>query len=194
MPYPLRVAIVGHSFVKRAQDHIVSADVQFLQLSHTIQFFSHSGCHVHHLDNFIEALSSFSPHLVILDVGTNDLCSQEVSPLLLFQRVNTFSQRLTVDLGVKLVVVLQVLHRTPTGYFGMPSSFNHKVDSYNDLLTSTVKLYRQQNLPLDYWFQKGIRTNITKFIKDGVHLNADGIQLYLRNLRRAILNFAPLCL
>ena len=136
---PVKVAVIGHSFVRRADDFLHDSGIFNLNLdlsTHDIRFFSRSGCHARHLQQFYPNLESFKPDMVVIDVGTNDLADQDFSPQLLLDTIFIIAKRLVNNLQVKSIVVLQVLHRTTHGRFGLPQWFCYKVDEYNKLLSS----------------------------------------------------------
>ena len=122
--------------------------------------------------------------MVVIDVGTNDLADRDFSPQLLLDTIFIIAKRLVNNLQVKSIVVLQVRHRSTHGRFSLPQWFCHKADQYNKLLSSLAISckYCEPTFPLTYWFHKGLRTNQSSYIADGVHLNRAGLHKYIRNI------------
>jgi hypothetical protein len=81
---PLKMQIVGHSFVTRLKDFIRSGDGVdfFLNLrpsDYLIQFSGFPGATVGKLREQLDVVSDFQPDIVFLLVGTNDLYNDSVA-------------------------------------------------------------------------------------------------------------------
>ena len=196
---PLKVLILGHSFVRRATDYMETHNtMNNLSLSystHDIQFISRPGCHARNLCNAFPQVRLIKPSLVFLDIGTNDLTV--MSPDQLFTQVHEVARELIQSCGVNRVVLLQVLPRTVHGRWGQPQPFQDKVARYNELIKTNVyqnklaPMYAIPRLAISFWFHKGFRQDIASLIVDGVHLNSTGLPLYIRSIKRAVLKFSP---
>ena len=198
---PLKVVILGHSFVRRTSDYInqdKSGALHNFGLSpttHTISFISRPGGKARNMKNAYSQIQAIEPDLVLLDIGTNDL--QSSSPSVLVSQVYNIFRTLVYFCNVKMVVFLQVLPRTVYGRYGAPLSFQAKVAEYNQHLKTHVfqnkicHIFGRTPVPIRFWYHKGFTTKWESFITDGVHLNPQGLALYIRSLRRAVLKFSP---
>ena len=109
---------------------------------------------------------AFQPHVVILEIGSNDLCEA--------------GQR-SVRPG-KFVVVCQILNRATAP--SQHPDYNLGVQVLNNYLKVVLE-------PLSYaefWNHKGLRRpSIPMLLRDGVHLNDRGNYALYRSYRGAIL-------
>ena len=122
--------------------------------------------------------------LLVVDLGTNDLCPQDASP------------GLVVDSAVALVELLRQSNRSPTTIVFMSviqwtskgrhlavslRCFNRWAKAFNAKLATRI-----QFMPRVYLYTQQI--NHSRFIcHDGCHLTEEGIQKYGEGIRRAVL-------
>ena len=114
----LKCLILGHSFVRNLKNFIGSNLSSFnytLKLDPKevmIQFSGKSGANIESLKELqLGDVQDFEPELVILDIGTNDLCLSTCDPVKLASAIVGLVDFLISDFNVKHVVVLQILHR-----------------------------------------------------------------------------------
>ena len=186
-----RVLIMGHSFVRRADQYLRNKRIRNLHLplsefSVTLQ--GRGGAYACHLPELYDKCN-VTPDMVVIDIGTNDLSMVKTDDEAtnVAKRVYAFANTL-VARGVKQVVILEVLPRTRHGRHGAPRSFDSLVASFNWQITRL----RSQNLesPIHWWFHEDLSWQKESFIMDGVHLNDAGLALYLESLNKAILRFS----
>ena len=183
----LDVLVIGHSFVRRVDYHLRAKEQLNLLLptsSHLVNMIGKGGAHVSDLMQLFNSRSS-NPHLVIIDVGTNDLANLHTPSHVVARQLFSVARTLVERYGVEHVVLMEVLPRTTWGRHGAPPSFTGRVKRFNDMIKSLVSHYKDR-IPVSYWFHKGLVSNIEGFIQDGVHLTPGGLAKYSRSLRRAI--------
>jgi len=184
----LHFLVIGHSFIVRADRYLYSQcdyNFTFPRVSHQVKLQGCSGAHVNDLMPLFHD-AYFHSDVVILDIGTNDLTNNRITAQSLALQVFNTARRLTRYVGVKHVIILEVLPRTTWGKHGAPISFSSKVSHYNSMLKNLVFQYKE-TVPVTFWFHKGIASKIENYISDGVHLNSSGLQKYIKSVRRAIL-------
>ena len=112
-----KVLIFGHSFVRRLHDDLVKGFD-----SHAKQNFNLAGSGVYvclkgtggrtveKVRKYdISAIASIQPDIIILELGTNDLC--HLSPEVVGSRIEELARFFRDELRVKVVVVCQVIDR-----------------------------------------------------------------------------------
>ena len=193
MPSPVRVLIVGHSFVRRIDQFLSQKYIGFnhnftldRSLQH-VKLVGKGGASVDDILPMFLANIDFSPQIVVIDIATNDLHSNTLPPHKLAQQVFNITKRLISRHGVQRVIVLEALPRTQFGLYGAPPSFNTKVAQYNTMIKNLVVQTGNAGL-VCFWFHKGLPSQIHKFILDGCHFNQDGLLKYYRSIRRIIIN------
>jgi len=120
--------------------------------------------------------------LVILDIGSNDLCDKGVAPEQFALNLMSYAAFLMVSFEVKKVVVLQILRRQKEPFRG----YNERVIEANQALealahTSDQKIY--------FWKHRGMwNCAVNIYCYDGVHLSRlEGYKRYERSLRDCII-------
>ena len=187
-PHP--TLFLGHSFVRRASQHLLSSNQSNLNLplaTHDVMFQFRGGAHIADIMHLYRKAPNFNPDIVVIDIGTNDLFNFTNTPShsLALQLFDT-ARHLVQHCGVRHVIILEVLPRTTWGRFGAPQSFSSRVARFNTMLKSLVSQH-QESTPISFWFHKGILADVSQFILDGCHLNPAGMTKYLKSVRRAIL-------
>jgi lysophospholipase L1-like esterase len=188
MASPIKTLVVGHSFVKRAQSYAEVNNLDNINLPaayHDVVLLGKGGAHIRDIIRMCET-RVVKPDLVLLDIGTNDLESLK-HPLTLAQDLVSVAKTILTQ-GTKRVVIMGALYRTIQGKHGAPDHFNARVRAFNSSLQQLIK---SDNLPLAFWYHKGLSGKNKGYIIDGVHLNAEGIVKYIRSLRRAVMKFTP---
>ena len=107
---PISVWFWGHSFIGRLQDFCIKkfdthANMGLVPESHLIFFKSRSGGLVTHCKPDLKIINQVDAELVFLDIGSNDIDNQRVSPQVLAQEVLDIAQLILRDFKeVKMVV------------------------------------------------------------------------------------------
>ena len=176
------VLLLGHSFIRRIRDDLRShfdsrADNTFgLPDDAIVHLQGIGGLTVGNLRRDLGMVSSLSTHVVILEIGTNDLGSyspdvvgSEIEELVCL-RLDTFS--------VRVIGVCEVIPRV-----GAPS-FNSAASILNQYLCGVL-----EPIPNVFcWRHRGFNNpSVHPYLPDGVHVDAFGQYCLYRSYRGAIL-------
>ena len=194
MSAPTKVQLFGHSFVSRIKRFIreepsLKYDLG-LQGNPLIQFSGYPGATIDRLREKLEVVSDFSPDILIILIGTNDIYDINLTVDGIVDRLCDMVDYSLHFLQVPKVVVGQILHRcTPSVRSRYPVDrewFNDRVDTVNLLLSTTLPVRFPNKAFL--WRMKGFWSKESKennFCADGCHLSRDGQFKLLSNLRAA---------
>ena len=187
--------LLGHSFVDRykrraAQNRQSMGQATGLARECQLQAHGVSGGIIHQLlaspGDLLRRLNDIPwvLDLLVVNLGTNDVCPQDASP------------GLVVDSAVALVELLRRSNRSPTTIVFMSviqrtsrgrhltvslRCFNRQAKAFNAKLAARI-----QFMPRVYLYTQQI--NHPRFIcYDGCHLTDEGIQKYGEGIRRAVL-------
>ena len=193
------VYVLGHSFVKRfglraQRRHQTVAQAVGLDGQYEVRLDGQSGAtFARILDGYKRVLGRLRelpqlPVLLIVDLGTNDLCSGDIVIGEVVDRALTLLDALRREhLLPRQVVFLPVLKRARAGCSRGVSkrAFNRRAKAFNALLDARTKSVLGVQV-----FTKA-RVNLPKFLsRDGCHLNEQGEVRYGQGLKRAILQYA----
>ena len=130
----------------------------------------------------IPKIKALQPRIVILEMGTSDLCSWGRRPESVGSDIEHLVSFLQSDCGVQFNMVCLVLHQSI--FPAHVPDFNNKVDFLNRYFQVVIE-------PLsfaDCWSHKGLHEpSIPILCRDRVHLNDTGHNAYYRSYRGAIL-------
>lgn len=182
------ILILGHSFVRRLQtfltEHHDRRAAHNMNLPHeNVSFLGIGGRTVPKMLSFdLDKIKAFQPKVIILELGTNDLCVVGQRPESVGSDIEHLVQVLHDDCGAEFIMVCLVIYRS-----AIPPhvpDFSHKVDLLNKYLKVVLE-------PLPYaeaWSHRGLQSpSIAVLCRDGVHLNAAGNYALYRSYRGAIL-------
>ena len=127
---------------------------------------------------------------MILDLGTNDLCSRDREPLDFFVLLREFVDALpSWNIHPDKVVFLPVLPRTGSMRRGQVSvdEFNQRAEVFNRLLEDITFLEDRWYV----WKHRGLKH--PRYNSDGVHLTEQGMLQYKRALRQLVTFFEAHC-
>ena len=195
---PDKILVMGHSFIRRftyflshSQDH--SANLNLDVRSCFIKYSGIPGGTVAKFnDRQLAEVRRESPDLVVLQIGSNDLCDYDISVSKVVHNILSLVDNLHNSYHVQQVIIMQILHRhIPRNRrkirpgFNM-DVFNERVDAANQCLKSEV-VNRQY---ATYWKHKGLCVKElleAALCDDGVHLNNHiGYKKFFKNIRAAI--------
>ena len=118
MPKP-KVLILGHSFVRRFAAFIARGvdkrDKNTLDLAESAQlaFQGVGGRTVDKINVFdLQRVRKVQPDIVILEIGSNDLCPRDAKPEIVGSRIETLVQHLHAYFNVRFIVVCQTIARS----------------------------------------------------------------------------------
>ena len=182
------ILILGHSFVRRLQtfltEHHDRRAAHNMNLPHeNISFLGIGGRTVSKMLSFdLDKIKAFQPKVIILELGTNDLCVVGQRPESVGSDIEHLVQVLHDHCGAEFIMVCLVIY-----WSAIPPhvpDFSHKVDLLNKYLKVVLE-------PLPYaeaWSHRGLQSpSIAVLCRDGVHLNAAGNYALYRSYRGAIL-------
>ena len=195
----LKVLLLGHLFVCNLKSFIwqympeLNFNLKLDAKEVMIQFSGKSGASVVSLRACqLSDIDDFEPHLVILDIGTNDLAHPTIDPEQLASAMVQLINTLITDYHVQHVVVLQILHRfrslRPNRRRINIPKFNSDVNACNKLLSEKLSRLRGAQ----FWWHKGLWGENQRNIidADGVHFSKPrGQRKYFYKLRAIVVSY-----
>ena len=190
---PAIVLIIGDSFIRRLESwehtsygHYHNLGLMF-EVAH-IHWFGLGGLTARRLRrDFMSAITEIRPDVVVLQLGSNDLCEQISSADWAAADLQFLVQNIHAS-GAMQVILCQTLNRNRAG---MPDHIADP-DDYNRMVASMNANNRNALANTSYarfWHHRGLWNNARMVIsRDGVHLNRYGNCLYFRNIRGAVLH------
>lgn len=179
----LKVLLLGHSFVRR---FMVFCSVENCPpnfgLSEIYLFFQGTGGRtVPTLLNYdTHAVAQVQPDILILEIGTNDLCNPSLHPATVGSAIDEACGFFISRFGVKHIVVSQILHRNSPPF----PDFNARVDALNTYLQVVLN----DRNSVTFWTHRGmLYPEIPILLSDGVHLNDAGNRRLFRSYRGSIM-------
>lgn len=195
----IKTLLLGHSFITHFKSFIRSRipELNFnLNLDPKevmIQYSGRPGATIESLKECqLTDVEDFEPHLVILDIGTNDLALTSFNPEKTASAIVELVYTLQTVYNVRHIVVLQILHRfhsvRPNWRRINIEQFNNDVDTCNQLLAVKLSRFRACQL----WWHKGLWGENQRSMIDagGVHLSKPkGQRKYFYNLRAIVVSY-----
>lgn len=185
----LSIAILGHSFVARLIE-ILEPSVtlrQGLLLENTHLYPSLigiSGGKFTDLPQLVIEAQEVNPHMVIVDMGTNDLCSPCFAPIELAETLKDYADDMFVKLQrLELVVLCQVTCKTKIKRSTKSLEvFNVDTEKFNiELLRITRNNHR-----ILRWRHQGMFRGLLDHTIDGTHPDSErGKTKYIRSISQA---------
>lgn len=187
---PVHVAIIGHSFVRRARTFLLNRSRKSLNLdlsfgTHVVTFNGVGGSKIQDVANLFQQVEGLDPHIVVIDLGTNDLCSS-TNPVRLALALYEQAKFILAQDSVRRVILLQVCPRVCANR-ARERLVSDNISAFNDALHSLCK---DGGDSISYRFTKALASNLDNVSRDGCHLNTQGMLQYVKSLRRAILRFS----
>ena len=199
MPDWERIAVVGHSFVRRLYDFTCRADSektedsQFNLRNTTVRWFFKGGLGASDvLPRWQRQLADFKPQAVIFMIGDNDVergvdieglagLIQAMASLLLSERF-----------GTRLVLVCQIMPRFESNVYRFESAYNTLAKDLNGALYESFSgserlRFRSHDFACIPWTESELEEFPAKFIRhDGVHLSKYGNAKQYRSIKFAL--------
>ena len=140
------------------------------------------------LSHYLALLKSRTIDILLVDLGSNDLCDPGCPPEVVLQNVDRFLDHLESH-GVtpQKIVFLSVIRRTVISRSGQVSctTFNHRAKKFNRLLTNKLK----ECPGVEIYVQR--RIDYPKYLGDGCHLNPTGMVKYFWGIKEAVYRCKP---
>ena len=176
------VLVLGHSFIRRLRDDLRSrfdsrADGTFgLSDDAIVRLHGVGGLTVARLRCDLGIVSSLSPQIVILEIGTNDLA--RFRPEVTGSEIEELVRLLLEKFFVQVICVCEVLPRVKAPFFnGVASILNQYLRGVLDPIPNVF-----------CWRHRGFdNPSIHPYLPDGVHVNSFGQYCLYRSYRGAIL-------
>lgn len=186
-----RILVLGHSFVWRlaqfaAESSLPCVATNFrLSMAPTVQFYGIGGRTITKLRQFdLPVVAQFNPTVIILDIGSNDICNPHHNVKDLATNIFHLVQTFHFLYHVQHIFVGQIMPRKSPPVMSPP--YNTRVSYLNDCLHHSLK-----NAPFaTFWFHPTIlRSKTSVFLPDGVHLNSTGNHLLYHSYQKALLRY-----
>ena len=185
-----KVLIFGHSFVCRLHDDLVKG---FDSRAKPNYYLAGSGVYVclkgtggrtvEKVRKYdISAIASIQPDIIILELGTNDLC--HLSPEVVGSRIEELARFFRDALRVKVVVVCQVIDRKIPHSTAPDTAFNAKAHA---ILRQYLCVVLENKVGIFLWEHRDFGSDVSLPSLDGVHCNSQGQYRLYRSYRGAIL-------
>ena len=184
-----KVLIFGHSFVRRLHDDLVkgfdSRAKQNFNLAGSGVYVCLKGTGGRTVEKVrkydISAIASIQPDIIILELGTNDLC--HLSPEVVGSRIEELARFFRDELRVKVVVVCQVIDRKIPHSTAPDAAFNAKAA----ILRQYLCVVLENEAGIFLWEHRDFGGDVNSLSLDGVHCNSQGQYRLYRSYRGAIL-------
>lgn len=187
-----KVAVLGHSFIRRMDRDIRNVQLAELQRNFglaqcRVQFRWSGGWEVFDAGRFNSVfrpfLQVFHPAVVVLQVGGNDIdCSGDLQTLFLASEIEDLAQRLINVFGVTQVFIGEIFKRERPRNITFDQYEGRRISTMDFL---TTLLEHEPNIRI--WRHRRIfGSQQDMFAGDGIHLNDLGQRRFYRSLRLAI--------
>lgn len=187
------VCLLGHSFQTRLTRYMRnSAGNDNLRLATSdfhVYVRARPGLTLSRLSS-IRSLNTFrtAPDICFLHIGENELASGNITPERLVTDLVSFAEYLRDGVGVKIVVIGQLLRRQP---WKAVDGYNEGVKTLNSLMEE--RLANANNI--HFWKHRGFWGSLDFLARDGVHLkdtvtDHKYMNKYLQSIKSAILHFS----
>ena len=188
---PVRVAVVGHSFIKRICDDLTRSKGYYHNFGMNFEVASvdiicDGGMKIAHARQRVlfDIMKTF-PDLVYLELGSNDVCRRWMTPKEIGDDMCDLVEEI-LRLGAIKVIVGETAYRYGKGIPKRMGDYNYRVNALNRYLQ--VQLDEEFTQGAALWRHKGI-WNCRKQIysHDGTHFNALGNRRLYRSIRGGII-------
>ena len=153
-----RALVLGHSFVRRLKE-----------------FAAHN-----HLGD-LDKIRSTAPNIVVLELGSNDLCDKDSDPETIALSIVALVELLITELSLRFIAVCEVTARQIEPFVG----YNERAALLNSHLRESLHAIPAAKC----WQHRGLisPTDNAVYGPDGIHLNYIGNKALYRSYRGAIL-------
>jgi len=182
-----KALILGHSFVRRLKEFVIRdtkhqfCDTLNIADACSVAWHGIGGRTIEKINLFDRAIiSSIKPDILLLEIGSNDLCPVYSKPKTVASDILQFVKSYHDDLHVKIIIVCQICKRSKSPH----AKYNDNVSAANNYL----KLALSKTEYAIFWRHRGLSNptgNI--FARDGIHLNGLGNKALYKSYRGAIL-------
>ena len=192
---PLRVLVLGHSFIRRTVDfmktNIPEYDNFHLKYDQVqVSFLGEGGATIQSMvdkltTTEVDVVDVVRPELVLIQLGTKELSWHKTRPDRLGEDMKVLIEEL-LDRRVKRVVICKTLGRSKAGMPVDMPHYNGRVTVYNNWIRQNLTAEPR----VEVWNHRGFRLNIAKHVdKKGTHMNKYGQLKIYRSYKGAILYY-----
>ena len=186
------VLVIGHSFVKRLKEYVFSSKQWHMNLDpskYSVFLYGVSGLKLGDLVNEVKHFALYLNHVVIIETGSNDLCSNDIQPSQFTVELIALARELVDEYGVSGVWFCQILYRVVSSCpprFSIRDDYNKVVKTTNNIMARRCKsqqgihFWRHDVLHGRRWFRH--------LAPDGVHIAPESINKYFHSIRGVILH------
>lgn len=182
-----RIMVLGHSFVWRFEQFLTKSPtpcIHHWNLPDQVSFkFQGVGGRtvplLKRLD--LHIISKFKPHLLLLEIGSNDLCHSHIKPDALADDIFRLVTLLHFKYHVPFIIVNQVLYRRR--FPPHLRSYNSRVRCLNRALFRRLRHFKFTMFWHHYLLT---RATVPILTADGIHLNRTGNHLLYHSYQDAI--------
>ena len=131
--------------------------------------------------NDLDKIRSAVPDIVVLELGSNDLCDKVSDPETITLSIVALAELLITELSLRIITVCEVTARQNEPFAG----YNVKAALLNSHLRESLRVIPAAKC----WQHRGLinPTNNAVYAPDGIHLNYLGNKALYRSYRGAIL-------
>lgn len=190
-----RICLVGHSFISRLQVFTLGRTSANLDLPDFLSIFymGQSGGKISDLPLFNETLFNIQPHIIILDIGGNDITDAATDVKFLAHKL--WQWCLTIK-GCFLPGTQPHIFILPQHFRSTVRSSSMGVGHYNflvDAMNKELKLLADPVLlGITMWSMLGLNQSEWRAeLQDGVHLNRRAMWIYIKNIQTIIAGTFP---
>jgi hypothetical protein len=191
---PINVLVLGHSFAEKLKNRAfeMMAISPYLSMAKIFKcedsadpwIHGRSGRCIADLPQLVKETSFWNPVVVILELGSNDLCDKDKNPNELAQEM--YSACLPLFETLKNLELIVLCGITPKTYMWKGTKdlgdFNLDSRQYNDALTDIAA----NDNRFMKWVHRGT-SDMTQLTLDGTHLNSkEGFKKHINSITRAI--------
>ena len=182
--------IIGHSYVKRAQQYILQSKTSMLNLTQFSHVYFHGigGLKISKISEELHMISDLNCKVCVLDVGSNDLCQDSRDVYRLATQLFDVAKEIVSKYQVK-VVIMQQFNRNRRSH---PKAYNAKITVFNRLIRKFCTHESQGGMISCHVLQNMWPIWRSLLISDGTHLTRDGCRRLCRNYRNALIKAYPL--
>jgi hypothetical protein len=176
--------LIGDSFVRRIFNYENALRKPFLVAGKAVVVKGWSGADVRTVrQNALRTFRAWTNAVVVMQVGSNDLCNVARSPELVVEDLFNFASFLVQRCGAHRIVVCEIMRRSSSAHLrGLNlGQYNEAVDRANALLKA--RCFGE----IVFWQHHHSVRGESKLAADGVHLDDCFMKTYERSIRSAFL-------
>ena len=183
------VLIYGHSYIRRLNHFLVNDRGAYHNLGldfqlADVQWYGKGGLRADYAYyQHLEAIYETRPHILYIQLGSNDLCSVAATPTRVSEYLASLAN-LALQAGVERVIIGQTIKRKKHGIPYSTPQYNLNVALLNRINARKFRSHPR----ISFWKHVGFERPVNAIMaRDGVHLNKVGQRKYFRSVRGAVL-------